>query len=437
LGDDYVVKALDAVLWRRFGTRLDTPESRAAVFLRRTGGDLTPNERGRVLMDVALLAPCACVYLFDETMNKDGTGLCSSEEFSRIVLRTYCGDCEDVSHTTVMALRAILRSTSLSPVIAELRRIRMQYVAVIMLNSISRTSPTDPNERATCTSQLSSHDTPDLIPLRFLERALVPCAAVSRLVRERSAELALYDANLCTVTGEGIAHANPFFSERDDLGTANVDEFDRAASVVLDLLSASGAGFATTVMEYDSRKSFGFYRYATTAIVDDTLRWVRRDNKNVPDWKCVHLTFAAKTGSILTCGAPHDAYVRCDLSKIAVLQPPDPTDEQLEALAHLEKFEHPAVALRYPPTNDTAAYDRIEQCLREWVDSTAHRKQNGNSLLIPIYASLWSMSDNSVLASIKHKLSELQSNVQLVDRLNIVHIAEGLAVAELFFAVII
>lgn len=405
-GEEYYLRALDCVLGRRM--RAMPSEARITEFVRSMSAD----ERGAVLMDVAMFFPTACTYLFDEVLSRDGKRLVTGEEFSHLASTTICADCEDLAFFAAMVLRDIASRAWKSEAIRELRRTRLRYVSTISLKAVTRYSAAG---SSSARRGFAAHDCCDLVPIVRLADMIRASGSdpgpISEIAAERGID-ASENRRLSVIVGEGTGRVIEF--PRPGNPATSPGGAKKAAA---GLFHAAGAPSACTAIAEDSRSGSEFYRHAVSGIIHDTLDRPRGK------WPIPQVVYAVSGSSGMTSGAPHEAYVKCECVAIPVVPP---TDRQFAAMRYLEKFEHPITQVD-PPSRDSAAFAAISGAAEESVRRCAAiRHPRTGAISVEVFVSLWELRD-PVMARIEGALS--RSERISATGISFERVADGLAFA--------
>ena len=279
-------------------------------------GTTTIDILASILMQMAMCLPVAHPYLFDASIHKGGTSLCTADEFSRTMRTAHCSDCEDCSCEASMVLWHILVGTWNSKALCVMQRVRACYVSVLTLKSVTRPAQSGTAHKA---RRLAAHACCDLVPLRFLNKMLrcvkvdtnkVPLEAVNAIERERSATITAitqrYGVPSVVIVGEGTGIVQSCVNSTTDTvpkwaRTATHDAFSSVWK------HAKLVSFDGVTSPYTS-----FYRYVVSGVVHDvqfsavTAEVARRRGEVYIMPEIVYVTTTSHT---YTKGAAHHAYV--------------------------------------------------------------------------------------------------------------------------------
>jgi hypothetical protein len=380
----YYLKAVSAALARRYSPGIAHEAERVKAAL---GAPL--HEKGAILMDICAILSSTCTYFFDETLRYDMHGIEPDEDFHRLAELTMTGDCEDMAYTILSHLWDILETkTWSSEFMAEMHRVRLQYVATIALKAVTSPMPTDqkalpqfsgvPSTTTTTTpsstynrngykdtaandgpddsEDLLGHDTCDLIPIEMLRNTINS----ARLQKANTADISGDDVyileeiykerlphlvprseglNLPVVLGEGTVRTLHFSTKKDHVcDGVGETAYNRTKRYVLSLFRKTLSVNATGIFLDDLRQPSDFYKYSVLALLHDTLVYCRR--RGLKSWKMPQLTFVSrhKRTKDLRIAVVHEDYVNGNF--MSVVSPP--LSEALYSIMHnLEKFEHP------------------------------------------------------------------------------------------------
>ena len=427
--EDYYIRALDYVLRRRLrGLSKERLAHEISVFV---DGGGSPNEAGAILMDVAMLLPTACTYLFDEVMSREGDRLVVGEDFLQGMCAVLTGDCEDFAHRAAMILWNILVGKWTSPGIAVLQSIRMQYVVTLVLKAVQSYAYCA-TRRDSEKEGLGAHACCDLIPLLKFREMLAASSestdAIDLVINRRRARLFASPGTAPTavIVGEGTNRIVEFSRGAGVDPAANSSNIRQKGISLLEAAGTSAVGCSIAEDYFreaaTTTASSSFYKYTVYGIIHDTLI-AAREQGHADSWPLACVAFLTAPGNAdsrghPTLGASHSDYVGCNTSRVRILVLPSPSPAAMAGMLRLEKFEHPQVPL-HEGVSARFAKDRmriVAESMRIAKDrlSCGGGGGGGNVVLTETIAPLWSLS-NSVIASIVEHLYDPANHVRDVD----------------------
>lgn len=435
--EDYYLNCLDVALFRDTHWSRGTNKLRSELISRFCDDKTTCDERGSILIDIAMMLPVSCPYLYDTSISRNKTHLVNSDEFSRLARFVLCEDCEDSSFEACMVLWDILKAVSAggqwkSHVMNVLQQTRAKYVATVTLKSVTRPSESGPTESLNKKRGYAAHACCDLIPIYELQNMLARDTCGNRNIDTQSSDvLKSIITKRSTLINTGN---NPTMIVVGE-GTGIVTSYVSLNNVVSHLLRREVKNVAAKTIpiarmvsrEYLPNDS-GFYKYTVSAIIHDTL--FERETETSP-WILPQITYHwnEKTQRI-TRGCPHNAYVKCDPKCAVVTVCPVP--HNVWTFASLsEKFEHPVPDIVYPPAKDTIqCVDKVQKILDSALlsvrPSINARTHNGLSSIVtlcisaeeiikhPILQFLTTMAESDNVINIEYIVKPITTNVSVV-----------------------
>jgi hypothetical protein len=347
--EEYHINTLAIALRRNLPTIDDT--TRDALFCDANvpaddAGDHTQigwNRKASILMEAATLLSVSFPYLYDYGISENGTSLVAADEFVRTGRISMALDCEDGSVETLIFLWYILQLAAASSFrcLAMAYQIRLQYVVTVCLKSVTRSSHSN-GLVGGHGRRLAAHACCDMVPLRALARMLKDeSPAINALIAERGDAL-LNVPNLRVVVGETTGNARSYVSPCLD-----AKQYDVAYSHTRSMIHQVFAS-ARIVSVEDLSVESGFYYYAVSALVHDTLispAAKRAARVAGAKWMVPQLVYVLGD----RCGVPHATYVRCSPEMNAIAVRPLSL-ETARVVRRLAKFEHPIPQLAQPPS---------------------------------------------------------------------------------------
>lgn len=335
-----------------------------------SGSVVSWNRKASILMDAATLLSVSFPYLYDYGISPDGSELVAADEFVRTGRITLALDCEDGSVETLVFLWHVLATARPgSRLMAAAQKVRMQYVVTLCLKAVTRPSQSnggedvEDEETKARRRGLAAHACCDMVPLLAFARMLreggagaAESDAVRAIVDERQKWLLTDEAvasKLRVAVGETTGYVKSYVAPRE---RAQREARAEVRSVVTPLFKS-----ARLVSAEDMTVESGFYKFASSALVHDTLvspaaQAVAREAG--VEWLVPQLVYASKSSggrARLSYGVPHPDYVACDQSVAACPVKPVPRTVA-RVVDHLAKFEHPIPLLRGPPSDVAAAF---------------------------------------------------------------------------------
>lgn len=343
---EYSVNAM-AIALRRNLPNAASDEERIKAFCDE-GGDW--NWKASVLMDAATLLAVSFPYLYDYAISGRARVLTTADEFVRTGRITFALDCEDGAVETLVFLWHVLVDEPSCPLMETARAVRMQYVVTICLKAVTRPAESDESAAAT----LAAHASCDMVPLLHMRKMLG--GVFSDIADER--HLKESGMKLRTVVGETTGYVRPYLKPGE-----GGDVFSRKA--VRDLVTEIFES-ARLVSAEDLSVGSGFYKYAVSALVHDTLvspAAQKAAQKAGVHWLVPQIVYVA--GKTKTYGVPHEEYVMCSENVTAVAVKPVSL-AVADLIAHLSKFEHPIPPLKIADEASFPNYRAVKDILREF-----------------------------------------------------------------------
>jgi len=444
--EEYYIRALDAALARKFPL-IEGRDERLKLFVSDDPLLMSHDERGAVLMDVAMFIPTACSYLFDEVISRDGSHLIRGEEFFRNVAMTMCGDCEDFSFTAAMVLAWLLQNTWESPLMQYLQHIRARYICTVAYKSVLGYTAAKPTSTSTSTAasggggggtaaaqppQYGAHDCCDLIPITRFIKMLGKRTVVDGILVQRLSDglldhkiIPCLDA-MSVVMGEGTTRMGQFVRSGEPCEASAL-----ARLLAREPFALTGIRSAAQIEYEDSQSGSEFYQFTLASVVHDTLLFTRDCRATAGQWipwEVPQVTFITPTGSLedrtddpvawrqrgMTLGLDHRMYSVCQGWAVASVAP---TREEEQIMQHLERFELPIIQPA-PPAVDTPAFEERKVAVDGFVERIkAHKRQQlplfyrGDT--VGIFVSLWELSDTK-LAELETHFNAASNIIQIV-----------------------
>jgi hypothetical protein len=364
--EEYYLNALRIVTERRYPW---LGISQGPRWLQEVISGLGVDEQGSLLLEMALLLPTTCPYLFDTAIagtRESGFRLWNTDEFSRLCRLVKCGDCEDGSLEAAMVLWDILTASSgpgggrwTTGVMELMREIRRRYVVVVTLKAVTRPSQQQVSEPSTPTknkeggcscggkggvASYAAHACCDMVPLWWLTQLLasgkagkdsIEVLAMRELAKERGTKV----QPRRVIVGESTGVVTPFVETRDAAPRW-------ARKVAREMFGISIPGVKVVCRE-DMTVGSTFYRYAMSGLVHDTLispAVAALARAHGVEWLCPQVIYASKGDKT---GILHTEYTACTGTASAnPIRPP--TMGEWNTIMSLEKFEHPIPHIACP-----------------------------------------------------------------------------------------